>query len=231
MAKRNFAMALAAALVLSAPASAVQVHTNAKYGYKTIFPDGWTVATDKADPGSVFAISNDVTTGANCGVTAIEEASTVNATQEQLNSQMRAPLGREFWRTTVFGSGEQVAFESDGVRIHPSGLIAQQAIASSAPKEAGGQRVKVIALLMLSPGLSFAMVCAAQDAGFETVRPTLKQVIDSFRTKNNPGGSAVDANPVAPPPVIPAASGQALPAAMANALQGLAAATAARTKK
>jgi hypothetical protein len=216
---KGIAAIVAAAVMWCAPSLAAQVHTNARYGYKITFPDGWTIATEKADPGSVFGLSSDPSR-ANCGVTAIEEPATANATQEQLNTQMRAPVGRDFWRDSVFGAGEDVQFESDVARIHPSGLIAQQAIASSAPKAGGGERIKVIALLMLSPGLSYAMVCAARDAGFETVRPTLKQVVDSFRTKDKPGGSTVDANPPGGTDVVPASTGLAMPAA-AGALPAL----------
>lgn len=204
----NAFKSLVFALALSLPAMAGQTHTNPKHGFQVTFPDKWIVGVVREDPDSVFGVSNDETSRANCGINAGASATTTGTTQAELNQVLAQPFGNAFWLSSVFKDGRDIKIEASGVRNHPTGIIAQEATANFLTGAAAAPvRLRMTVTILMAPGVNYGVVCTARAEGFEANRAAFRQIADSFRTKETRGLTTVEGNPPASDPAaLPVAS-------------------------
>ncbi|HAH09754.1 MAG TPA: hypothetical protein DCL48_06605 [Alphaproteobacteria bacterium] len=168
-----------AAGVNSAFASLTQ--RSAQYGFEISFPEGWTTVPG-ATPRIVFAARSGIAPdSATCAVSAEDKPLTARATQAELNTLLQRPFGQAFWREVHRASGN-LAFESDSVKTHPSGIVTQEAVVTfMAANETGSVRVKLLSTILIVPGVQYQITCGAREGTFETYRPAILATIDSFR--------------------------------------------------
>jgi hypothetical protein len=193
--------AAASALTFAAvalAAAATQPVTEPATGFSIQAPKDWRVGKFQNIPyPHVATIAPEDGSRANCIVIAEEIAGTKGATQAQLNEQLKTPVGREFWKSMVYKGLTNVVFESDGVRKHPSGVMAQESIAAAdGGTGVNAARMKLSSTVLITPGLTYSIACGAREANYEKYRAAFKGVVNSFRLKGQGGsGLSVDANP------------------------------------
>ena len=206
---QNFSIAVAA-LSFASLAVAAPLHDD-KYGFDITFPDGWTVLSP-GEPIIFAGLSPDGASRANCAATAQNVELTGGLTQSQLNEGLRNPFGKAFWEGSIFKSGTEIVIETDGVRDHPSGVVAQEAVASLDVGTAGvPSRARMVVTILITPGRTYSVTCATKVDHFDPYRTAFRKVADSLRigaqtnanTVQNLDPSGVTATPVSTDAVLP----------------------------
>jgi hypothetical protein len=172
-AKYMGAAALALGLATGAyAAAATQPVTEPTTGFTIQAPKDWRVGKFQNIPyPHVATVAPEDGSRANCIIIAEEIAGTKGATQAQLNDQLKAPVGRDFWKAMVFKGLSNVVFESDGVRKHPSGVMAQEAIAAAdGGTGVNAARMKLSSTVLITPGMTYSVACGAREANYEKDR-------------------------------------------------------------
>jgi hypothetical protein len=201
------AAAAAAAAPAAAPTKAAGVVvTEPRTQFKVTVPQGWNYGTREGIPFAHIAmVAPDDGSGANCIIGAEEITATKGATQAQLNEALKTPIGRDTWKQGVFSFMNNIEFESDGVRTnHPSGINAQEAIASG-DVTVNGLKIlrKLASSIWVAPGMTYSLACAANTDRFNDYRTSFSGIADSFRSSASGSAITASANPAPGQPVQP----------------------------
>ncbi|HAH09755.1 MAG TPA: hypothetical protein DCL48_06610 [Alphaproteobacteria bacterium] len=172
-------LALGVALV-AAPAMATVV-TDKTWELSLTTPDGWIA---KPTPGtkSVFILRpTDEKSEANCVVSASRSEETKSANQQQVNEAFKAPFGRDFWKE-VHADDRDVLIEHQNARLHPSGMMSQEAVVAFIdPQNSAQGRIKLMTTLLFAPGYLYGIGCGSLESQFESYRTVFRQIEDSVR--------------------------------------------------
>lgn len=210
-------LSAAFALAVIAPGLAAQKVTDQTTGFEVQFPDKWKIGklSTMSVPHIAGAFEQDAER-AVCIVSAQEMPNTKGLTQTEMNKNLRTPLGRDFWLTRVYGTLNNVTFEGDGVRDHPSGVVVQEAeVTAGGPGAASAIRLHLISTFIATPGMTYNSACSTYPQAFEKYRPIFRAIIDSFRpgqpglsaSINPPPGSAPGAAVIVPAAQSPGGAG------------------------
>ena len=191
----KMSLPLAMALMAALPAAAAQKTTEPNTGFEVVFPDGWNTGRLATIPGPHIAGVLTLESGrAVCVFGAENVAQTKGLTQDKMNANLRTPIGQDFWRKNIYGSLGDVTFVSDGVRMHPSGIVVQEAeVLANGPGAASAVRLRLTSALYATPGTTYNSTCSAAPSAFETLRTTFRAIVDSFRPSD--GGLSASVNP------------------------------------
>jgi hypothetical protein len=194
--------------VLVAPAAhAVEmtVVKNQQWGFSAAYPKSWTVQQGTVGPVYVQGSPPPPEQLVNCNTTAGKVPETIGLTQAQINAQLAAPVGEEFWLKTVYAQHADVKLASQVSRKHASGLQVQEAFVSfTQTLGAVPLRVRTRTTIFVTPGSTFSISCNALDEKFDKYKKEFAAIVESFR----PGVPAsVDASPGPDPTLMLVATG------------------------
>lgn len=168
----------------SVAAPAVEIK-NAQWGFRSTYPAGWVVQQGSTGPIYVSAAPPAPETLVRCNTTAETVAETQVISQARLNAGLSTPVPPEFWSQQVFGRFQKVKVESNGSRLHPSGVQVQEAVVSYDDLVSGKTvRGRTSTTIFVTPGATFSLSCNAQVEKFTKYKTDFAAIVASFRVKD-----------------------------------------------
>lgn len=182
---RSFA-AFAVVAVFGLGAAQADTYADPNGRFKVTVPGGWTVVQRPAEGIDVGLISPRVEeTNGKCPAIAMENPSSRDMSQEDINQALSEGANEEFWKRAFAGAGlSQMTIEKadsemkDGRRV----LISVARFPVSMPSTGQTEGRMKIALHAI-PGRLLMLACAAFVSGWAVEEPDITIIFDSFTPK------------------------------------------------
>jgi Beta/Gamma crystallin len=177
--------ALVAGSILIAPAA----HADARYTdplgrFTVTVPTDWIPVTpdNLASNPIALIVANKPAVGMLrlCLAAAGTSPETRSQTQAEINAELKAGVGDEFWRLILVGNSNIKAnILSKGVR-EKNGRHIHHAVATSTSPNPGEKPLKSKSEIQAVPGLSLLMMCATEVEDYNAALPAFDAILTSF---------------------------------------------------